>query len=257
MNRFDPVREREILAGDCGYEFDLAADFDQAKAVGGRGSSADAFLGTAIRCLLHGLSEPASELLKKTKHWVTAALLECEIPKRYLHDERYSPDGEAALRYQTLALCNWLLHDKHDSESFGRFVGLEDRFLSSSRAGRDKVHVSLVLPTYLDAGAYQRVSDLFANTSGLSEPKSLRSVRNEGQVSYVICRHRLCQDYTQADVTATVDKFLDRSVAGWLSDGHFVRAAEWMKIVYWQGGRSDLSAKNALLKCYEHLRTKS
>jgi hypothetical protein len=64
MSRFNPAHERQILEGDCGYRFDLAADFNQARTVGGRGSSAHAFLGTAIRCLLNGLDEPALQLLK-------------------------------------------------------------------------------------------------------------------------------------------------------------------------------------------------
>src|SRR5438105_4143343 len=139
MSRFDPAHERQILLGDCGYEFDLARDIEQSKAVGGRGSSADAFLGTAIRCLLCGLAEPASQLLKKAKQWVTAALAECEIPKRYLQcirDEPYILDGETAHRYQTLALCNWLLYDRHDVESFRQFVEHEDCFLASSPAGK-------------------------------------------------------------------------------------------------------------------------
>jgi len=253
MSEFDPAHERQILTGDCGYEFDLAADFEQAKTVGGRGSSAHAFLGMAIRCLLQGLTEQASQLLKKSAHWVTIALAESEIPKRYLHDERYSPDGEAALRYRTLALCNWLLHDQHDTASFWRFVESEDRFLAVSAAGKNKANVSLLLPTYVDAGAYQRALQLFASTSGLSAPKILGSIRNEGQMSYVLCRYWLGQEYAEGEVTIAVKKFLDRNVDRWLNNGHFVRAGEWMKIVYWQEGNAGVSAKDALLKCYQHL----
>lgn len=253
MSRFDPAHERQILLGDCGCEFDLAADFEQAKTVGGRGSSANAFLGTAIRCLLQGLAEPALQLLKKGQHWVSAALAEREIPKQFLHDERYSVDGEAALRSQTLSLCNWLLHGQHDAESLKRFVEYEDRFLSNSKVGRDKVNVSFLLPGYVDAGAYQRALELFANTPGLSPPKSLGSIQNEGQMSYVICRHRLGQEYSEAEVASAVSKFLTRNMDGWLSNGHYVRAAEWMKVVYWQEGRAGLSPKDVLLKCYDHL----
>jgi len=256
MTRFDPAHERQILLGDCGYEFSLAAEFEEAKAAGGRGSSADAFLGKAIRCLLQGLDEPASHLLKKAKHWVTVALAECEVPIRYLHDERYSAygaDGETAHRYRTLAMCNWLLCDQHDAESYRQYVRCEDRFLARSRAGKDKTNVSFVLPTYVDAGAYQRVLELFTAVRGLSAPKSLGSIRDEGQMSYVLCRHRLSQEYGEPEVASAVSKFLDRNVDGWLIDGHFVRAAEWVKIVYWQEGNAGISARDALLKCYEHL----
>lgn len=252
MSRFDPAHERRVLLGDCGFEFDLAADIDQAKITGGRGGSSHAFLGTAIRCVLNGLDEPFFQLLKKTQQWVSVALAEKEIPKRFLHDERYSPDGEAALRYQTLAMTNWLLYDQHDAESYRRLVECEDRFLGSSQVGKDKVSISLLLSIYLDAGAYQRALQLFA-TSGLAAPKSRGSVRNESQMAYVLCRHRLGEDSAEAEVSSVTRKFLDSNVDGWLTNGHFVRAAEWMKIVYWREGKAGISAKDALLKCYDHL----
>jgi hypothetical protein len=254
---FDLIHEREVLLGDCGYAFDLGADFEEAKAVGGRGNSAHAFLGTAIQCLLVGFEEPALQLLTKAKHWVTASLAEREIPKRYLHDERYSSDGEAAIRYQTLALCNWLLHDQHDTQSLERFVELEDRFMASSKAGRDKVSVALVLPSYVDAGAYHRALDLFLLTPGLAPPKSLGSIRNEAQMSYVLCRHRLNQEYSRDEITLAVRKFLQKNVSEWLGRGHFVRVAEWMKIVLWQGGTAGISARSALLNCLEHVGSKT
>lgn len=253
MSEFDSAYERHQLTGDCGYGFDLAADIEQAKAVGGRGNAAHAFLGTAIRCLLQDLADPASQLLRKVNEWVTASLVESEVPKRSLHDERYSGDGEAALRYRTLALCNWLLCEQHDADSFGRFVELEDRALATSELGRNKSHVSLILTTYLDAGAFARVLELFASSTGQSEPKSLGSIRKESQMCYVLSRHRLHQQYNHTEVTSAVGKFLDRNADEWLSEGHFVRAAEWMKIVYWHGMEAGTSARAALLKCYQHL----
>lgn len=252
MSKFDPAHERRILLGDCGVEFYLAADIDQAKTTGGRGSSSHAFLGTAIRCLLNGLDEPAFQLLEKTQQWVSVALAEEEIPKRFLHDERYSPYGEAALRYQTLAITKWLLNSQHDAESYRRFVECEDRFLESSEVGKDKVSVSLLLPIYVDAGAYHRALQLFAS-SGLTAPKSRGLVRNEGQMAYVLCRHLLGEESADAEVNSVTRKFLDGNVDGWLSNGHFVRAAEWMKVVHWQEGKAGISAKDALLKCYDHL----
>lgn len=241
-----------MLLGDCGIAFDLGEDISLAKDVGGRGSSAHAFLGTAIRCMLNGLDEPAIQLLEKAQKWVSAALAENEVPKRFLNDERYSLDGDAAFRYQTLAMTNWLLNGQHDTENFRRFVESKDRFLMSSAAGKDKVNVSLALPTYVDAGAYQRALELFAS-AGLTAPNSRSSVKNEGQMAYLLCRHRLGENSTEAEVNSVTRKFLDVNVDAWLSNGHFIRTAEWMKIVYWQQGKAGVSAKEALLKSYDHL----
>jgi hypothetical protein len=251
MTTFDPANERRSLLGDCGYEFDLARNIDQARDVGGRGSSAHAFLGTAIQCLLNGLDEPAFQLLKKAKQWISVALAEKEIPKRYLHDERYSPDGEAALRYQTLALVNWLLCDQHDAESYRHFVEHQDRFWSS-QVRKDKVSASSLLPVYVDAREYRGALQLFTS-SGLTVAKSRNLIRNEGQMAYVLCLYQLGEDFTKTEVDSITGKFLDSNVDGWLANGHFVRAAEWMKIVYWREGNAGMSAKDALLKCYDHL----
>jgi hypothetical protein len=201
----------------------------------------------AVQCLLVGYDEPAMQLLERSLQWLHTAINELERP------QIYEPDGTEAFRYQNLAICNWLLHGEHDTDSLRRFVEHEDRFLSGSEVGQDKVSMCFVLPAYLDAGSYQRALELFANTPGLSPPRILSSIRNEGQMSYVICRHWLGQQFTEAEVTSAVDKFLTRNVEGWLSNGHFVRAAEWMKIVQWRGGKAGLSAKDALLKCYDYL----
>jgi hypothetical protein len=136
----------------------------------------------------------------------------------------------------------------HDSESLKRFVEHEDRFLIDSKIGRDKTNVSLTLVGYVDAGAYQQALERFAD-AGLSIPESSGSIRNEGQMCYVICRHRLGQEYLEADIKPASEKFLKRSVNGWLVDGHFLRAAEWMKVVHWREGKAGLSPKEAVLKC--------
>ena len=149
-------------------------------------------------------------------------------------------------------MTKWLLNSQHDAESYRRFVECEDRFLESSEVGKDKINISLLLPIYVDAGAYHRVLQLVA-ASGLTTPKFRDLVRNEGQMAYVLCRYRLGEDSAEAEVTSVARKFLDRNVDGWLTNGHFVRVAEWMKIVYWQEEEAGISAKDALLKCYDHL----
>jgi hypothetical protein len=150
-------------------------------------------------------------------------------------------------------MCNWLLYDQHDAESLGRFVEHEDRFLATSHVGNDRIGISLLLPTYVDAGAYRRAMELFATTPGLSVPKSLNSIRNEAQMCYIICCRELNQEYAKEKITSALSRFLTRNMDDWLSNGHFVRAAEWMKIVYWRDRNSEVSPKIALLKCYDHL----
>lgn len=252
MNKFNLEMERHFLLGDCGYAFSLASNIEQSKSVGGRGSSAHAFLGTAIQCLLAGLDEPAYQLLNKAREWVSASLEESEVPKRYLDDKRYSPEGEAALRYQTLALTNWLLDNRHDAERYERFVVCEDHFLKNSKSGKDRVNVSMVLPAYLDAGAYHRGLQLF-DSIGFRIPSSYTSIRHEAPMTYILCRHLLGEDFLSTETESLTANFLNRSVENWLINGHFVRVAEWMKITYWNQRKEDRQAKQSLLKCLDHL----
>jgi hypothetical protein len=238
MKTFDVIDSRESLDGDVGYRWTLSRKFDEAKKIQGLASSAHAFLNMAVECVLVGYDEPAKQLEKRASEWLTVAIQEDEQSK-----------WSEALRHSDLAMCNWLLYNVHDAENLNRLVEYEDRFLYG---WKDKTNTSLTLVGYIDAGACQQAMKHFANAK-LTPPKSLNSIRSEGQMCYVICRHRLNQEYSEADVESALEKFLKRNVNGWLIDGHFLRAAQWMKIVHWREGQAGLSPKDAVLKCYEYL----
>jgi hypothetical protein len=54
-------------------------------------------------------------------------------------------------------------------------------------------------------------------------------------------------------VQATVKKFLDKHVGKWLNNGHAVRAAEWMKVIYWKRGEAGITPFEAVRKCLDHV----
>ncbi len=244
---FNPHELKERLLGDFGYEWSLEDRFDEVKRIGGLASTADADLAVAIQCLLVGFDDAAERLLHKAVKWVQAAIAENERPQRYF------PNGTEASRFHTLALCNWLLHAEHDTESFREFMSYEDSYLASSMAGKDKLSVSFVLPGYVNAGAFDRALEIFERTRGLSAPKTLGALRSEGAMAYVISRHRLGLQYSEHEVAAATARFLTRNMDDWLGRGHWVTAAEWTKIVYWNGNEESLSPKQALMRCYDHL----
>jgi len=244
--RFDPIRKREFLLGDCGYEWSLSMSYDYAKAENGLAAVANSNLSTAIECILVGFDEPAERLLKRSVEWVKTAIAMGERPHRYF------ANGTEALNRYTLAMCNWLLFDSHDLDSYQQFVEYEDRYLTGTKAGKSRVEVSFVLPGYIDAGAFQRALEIFERTPGLSPPKSL-ALRSEAHMSYVLCRHHLGLQYSRDEVDSTTDKFLRRNLNAWLSDGGWERAAAWMKIVHWNMRSPRPSARETLLKCYEYL----
>src|SRR5262249_17915093 len=184
MKVFDPASERKKLAGVEGYAIPLGFDFEEFRSEGALASGATGYLNDAVYCLLVGHDDPARQLLKRAFDWVTTAIREQEKAKDY------SPDGPEALRYETLAMCNWLLHGIDDAESLKRSVEHSERFLIRERLGRDRTEVSLTAVTYVDARAYQVGLDRLTS-AGFSAPKSLASIRSEGQMCYVICQNRL------------------------------------------------------------------
>lgn len=244
-SQFDPMRIRDRLVGACGYEWSLAADFTESRQVGGLGGTADANLGKAIQCLLVGFDEPAERLLQKAVEWARVAIETNEQPQRYF------PGATEASCFESLALCHWFLTNKHDTESFQKFVEHKDTWLNSQRR-KDKIGVSLTLVTYVDAGAFRRALDIFDSTPGLSAPTSLRP-RNEAEMSYILCRHHLGLQYSDEDVREVTMKFLNANMNKWLSNGNWVRAAEWLKVIHWNNVSEPIPAKQILMKAYDYL----
>jgi len=222
---FDPINDREMLLGDCGLKRCLGRDLDGAKAVGGLASSAHSFLNFVVNAFIVGEDDLALKVLEKALHWVETSLVENEIPSRYF------PDAFEAERFHTLAMAKWLLRGEHDGPSLERIVYYEDQYLTKTKYDEDKASISLTLVEYADAGAYERALELFEKAR-FTPPKSLGKIRGEAKMVYVLARHHLGQQYTAEEVGRAARSFLTANMDAWLA-GHGLRAAEWLKIVYW------------------------
>ena len=243
---FDPVQKRGLLLHPrIGYEWSLESSFEKMKDAHALGSVASSDVCDAIYCLLVGLDEPAIRLLKKALEWVTAAIEVSERPKVYF------PGGTESSRYETLALCSWLLFERHDSESLVKFVEFDRKYVNSQKR-QYKPEVCLRIVGYLDAGAYERILEIFEMTPGLSPPKA-SPPRNEAQMAYVLARHHLGIEYTREDVEVSTRKFLRRNIDSWLADGLSERAARWLKVLHWNDTDRSMSAKQVILNAYAYL----
>lgn len=233
---YSAQEERAFLLGDLGYRFDLDADVEGARKVHGLGTSAHAFLGTAVRCFLVGLDDPALSLLKKAQDWLVTAIGERERPKRYF------PAATEAARFRDLALSRWMLSNEHDAASLLSFVDLQDQYLRRSPL-TDKVSLSLTLVTYLDARAYERVVELVGHENG--KPSGVgRRVKSETDVALSLARRRAGQDVALGDLAA---QLLQHHGPRWLGEGHYLRFAEWVKVLRWTPD-SGKRAKEVLLE---------
>ncbi len=245
MQVFDPEAWRRVLDDpDTGYRWSLAHDYEKSAANSVSGHVADANIGEAISCLLVGYDGPGEQLLVHARHWLRLAIANEERSHAYA---QYATEAE---RYLNLATCNWLLEDRNDLESVQAYLTCR-RHLSSIH-GPSK-YISFVLPNYVDAGAFREALALF-EASPLKPAPSLSRIVSEGQMCYVLCRHLLGEAYSAPEVAAALRRFLDRAINHWLLDGHWATAAKWMKIVHWNGHEHELTARQALLKCYDYLK---
>ena len=73
-------------------------------------------------------------------------------------------------------------------------------------------------------------------------------------MAYILCRQRLGEAYTDAEVRTAVRRFLTKKVGPWLDGGQYPTVAMWMKLTAWDGVETAESAKRALLRCYDYLR---
>lgn len=245
MQRFNPKIKREILLGSSGYKLDLSSSLSDAERVKGLTSGGKSFIETAIQCFLVGLNEPGFQLLKKASDWLDIAIGNNEIPKRYF------PYGTEAARYYCKAIVNWLLNGVHDKESLRYCIENQNQYLPNIK--RDKIEVSFMLPRYLDARLYQKAIDIFLSTPSLKIPLHLNKIETEAEMVYVICKFEKGEIYEKETVITSIKSYLNRNLNKWLVSGHFTRAAQWMKIIYWKEGNVGLTPQEALLKCYDHV----
>lgn len=254
---FDPAQKREILLRNSGIKLVLSADIEQSRSVGGVGNSAWAFLRTAVACLLVSLNEAAEQVLEQSRRWVLESIATNERPPDNPPGATamYFPGGSEAMRFKTLALCNWLIENQHDQDSLEQSIENEMRYLEDNPShARDGVNLGLTLPTFLDARAFERVIDLVErgrNFKTITDPPKARSAVG---VCYVLARHQLHGEFAEQDVRRALEKFLDRNVNGWLTHGDYVGTAQWMKIAYWNHEAEKTEARQALLRCYDHLK---
>jgi|GEM_PF-2335215 len=249
MKRFDPDRTREVK--DYYAKRFLEYSFEEVKAKHALSSVAlFAGLNEAVACILVGRFELARLLVEQARQWLNDAV-ETNEPVSLPPQLKQSVDGELSIRHRTLAMCNWLATGEHDAENLRLAIDYHERYLSANPRMRDRGHISLTLPLYVDAYAYERALDMFASCPKLSPPKNLSNIRNEAQMCYVICQHRLGRQFSATEVDAALEKFLMRNVdSAWLGNGDYDGAAEWMKIAHWRRGDAPVAT---VLRSYDYL----
>jgi len=248
--QWDPLQSRKsLLDPRIGYARDLAADVEQMRQNQSMGNAASLRLGTAIECYLCGLDDPAVEVLQMAQELLVTAIETRERSRIYANEEGY-----ASLLFSRLASCRWLLHSVHDEQSLRHYLDHEERYLAAfGRLNGEALDGTL--PQLLDAGAFEQVCEVFEQNSRRGLPKNLKSVRTERAMAYLLAQRQLGRiEVSEEQLAQITRRFLDHNMdENWLDRGLYKAAALWMKIVHWNGSGRKLSARDTVLKCYDHL----
>lgn len=262
---FDPVKERSNFE-----RFLLKSEL--AKATSGKPVAAGAAiqrLGTVVMAWLVGLPAQIEPVLRDCH----AALLR-SFEAREPTGDIYIP----AMRSQALALSHWMLNSDNDpavhqealnqfDEHFqqgGQAVIDPDFFNKETQRFEPKIQRGLplsdeaiagYLPSYLvsciHGEQYARGVFLYerVGTGKDIDPKRMTKVEELG---VWVCRENLVQGRIPTDTYVSVgERVLKRYLeSDWLSHGHMLIAAHWIKVLYWHSGVTS-SPLETILKAYD------
>lgn len=243
MERFDIARRTKILNDVTGLPRDFNYDLNRAIENKALCAASEGFIHDCVMAILVGQTDDAVRLLPKAKHWM-------ELAKELGQDGTRLGGNSHRFHRKDYALIRWLYDGVHDSESLAFWLSNAVEYFRNQTGGPDSVSLGLAAETFLDAGGYD---DFIA----LAAPAGIESIKcsgaNEKQMALTLAAQALTQRFPEEKVQATVKKFLDKHVGKWLNNGHAVRAAEWMKVIYWKRVETGFSPFDAVRKCLDHV----
>lgn len=206
--------------------------------------SCDEFMPQVIHCLLCEMPMEAKALLMKSKAWLERAIETREW-------EVKSKGAINKLQQKMYATIRWLHDGVHDQDSLDKCMADTMKWYQIDHPELvTTADIGFMAVTFIDAGAYQDLLSLAA-PAGIDSIKC--SGANEKQMALTLAAQALTQKFPEDKVQATVKKFLDKNVGKWLNDGHAVRAAEWMKVIYWKRGEAGITPFDAVRRCLAHV----
>lgn len=243
MERFDVARRLKILTEGGALQYDYDAQIEVAISHNALRNFSRGFAAHAAMAIIVGLEQDAGKLLAKAKHWMECAMERRELARGFeLESERFHRHLYSTIR--------WLLDGVHDRESLATWVSQTMESFRKHPSRLSGAELGFEAVKFIDAGAYQDYLVLAA-PAGIEAVKC--SGANEKQMALTLAVQALTQKFPEEKVQAAVKKFLDKHVGEWLNNGHAVRAAEWMKVIYWQRGETGLTPFDAVRKCLDHV----
>ena len=217
------------------------------------GNFAVGMVSSVAAAALVRLGDKMVDLMPRAIDWIDRAIARHEVSgpgddMRYYH---YS-------LIHAKALAIWFGTGKSAAEvwidAFERIRELLIEDKGSAKALRYGGIVDDAMACAFQAGRFTDGLALYEDIYGI---KTLRinAVRTPRQLAYAYCLHAIEARFSSADLLLTGRRLLEKQLAeNWLHNGQMIRAATWLKIVYWHTDQS-LTPEQTILKAYDDMPT--
>ena len=246
--KFDPLRSREVFD-----EFHLKYLLEQDKArfmPTAVGNAATHGLTDIVTAWLVGLHQQAHTGLLKYREWFEDSIA---------RNERISdhPSYMQALQSEAYGLCIWMLENRnHDLAYHTAIDCIEVAWASEWNNGRGATGAEKLdciddyLSNCLQCGEYDRGIKMYESVAGQKGVNPKRGLTTR-ELGYWLCRENLKDASAREFEIDISERVLKENLEGvWLGHGQTLRAASWLKIVYWHSGAIK-SPLECILKAYD------
>jgi hypothetical protein len=252
---FDPVQTRESFLGHDRFllRFMNEASIAPQKPAG---EIARNRLQDALRCWLAGLEDAVEAPLPRYCNWLERAIAIDEYvgARREFHRVslrtayalgRWMVSGDAAMSEWRSAAAGELADWNSMERPYGPEAILEHRL--------EEYLAYCIQSRQFEAG----MDELECRIARKRPP--IKSVQTPRDYAYAVCRHHARGDYSADELFDAGRRMLQQQLSGtWLGRGHTLRAAMWLKVVYWdrdalRDRKPRLSPRQTVLQAYRNM----
>ena len=189
---------RSHVFGEYGIQWYLSYDKVEARRNTSLAIISSHIVDEAITAFFAGCHDESQQLIVLAKDWLETAINEGEVPQQLAPytGTRYTPNYHEAQTYTLLGLCLWLTGEGFSQSAFqtaGQFA-----FDYCSQHPADFWDHG-ILRYLLLAGKNSEIKHLFDNCPKLSPPSTLKRIKSEEKIAYVLASYSL-GDGTSRDV---------------------------------------------------------
>ncbi|MRH00580.1 hypothetical protein GIY21_09795 [Xanthomonas sontii] len=248
---YDPVKSRLKGFEPGMLKFYLEEKYDENRPMG---NHARHKIGIVLDAWLVGLHKEIEPVISRANQWLDMAI-ESREEERFGSD----PNSHRTALHWARAIGEWLEKSNNNVRLWDvARVSEEARWYYKERPWPVKEVLQHGLDDYMafacQCGEFQAAIEMYERWKEMHAPMLLSKVIKPADFAYALCLHKTgIQKFSDEDLFKTGLKILRTHLQEkWLGGGQFIRAATWLKIVYWDKDQS-LSPLSTVLKAYENM----